>query len=132
VTGKITLITAPDFYENSNTSILFVNISDTEQENISRWLGNKKLDIDLNLYVYNDEINVSWLLYALNVCKLKYINIDNTGTISKALTGYILTKNNVYYKTQDINLKEIFKYINNNAVDEVDQFLERILGDQNG
>lgn len=132
MTGKITLITAPDFYENSNTSILFVNISDTEQENISRWLGNKKLDIDLNLYVYNDEINVSWLLYALNVCKLKYINIDNTGTISKALTGYILTKNNVYYKTQDINLKEIFKYINNNAVDEVDQFLERILGDQNG
>jgi hypothetical protein len=39
MSGKITLITPPDIYENGNHSTLFIHPSDEEQDIISQWLG---------------------------------------------------------------------------------------------
>jgi len=128
MSGKITLITPPDFYENSNTSVLFAHISDQEQEIISRWLAESDFVNNMNFYVYSGEVNVSWFLYALNRCEYKYINIDCVNYITQALSGYALGKSDTYYKTTDTNLSAVYSHINGNRVNRVEEFLESILG----
>ena len=126
--GKITLITPPDFFENSNTSVLFAHISNEEQDVISRWLADSDFANNINFYVYSGEVNVSWFLYALSRCEYKYINIDCVHYITQALSGYALGKSDTYYKTKDTNLSAIYSHINGNRVDRVEDFLESILG----
>ncbi len=126
--SKITLITPPDIFENSNTSILFCHLSDEEQDAVSKWLSKADVSSDINLYVYTDEATPVWFLYALNRCEYKYININGVNLITQALGGYILSRNNVYYKTDDANLAAVYSHINSNRVNSVDEFLESILG----
>ena len=128
--GKITLITPPDIFENSNTSVLFSHITDEEQDTISKWLSTSDFNEDINFYVYSGETNVSWFLYAMNRCEYKYINIDCVNYITQALSGYALTRNGTFYKTVDENLASVYSHINSNRIDRVETFLKSILGDQ--
>lgn len=128
--GKITLITPPDIFENSNTSVLFSHITDEEQDTISKWLSTSDFNEDINFYVYSGEPNVSWFLYAMNRCEYKYINIDCVNYITQALSGYILGRNGTYYRTDNSDLAEVYSHINNSRVDSIEQFLESILSDQ--
>lgn len=128
--GKITLITPPDIFENSNTSVLFSHITDEEQDTISKWLSTSDFNEDINFYVYSGETNVSWFLYAMNRCEYKYINIDCVNYITQALSGYALTRNGTFYKTLDENLASVYSHINSNRIDRVETFLKSILGDQ--
>jgi hypothetical protein len=128
--GKITLITPPDFFENQNNSVLFVHLNEKEQDAVSLWLSNSEINTDLNLYVYNGEVDVRWALWAINLCQATYIDLDGMNNISTALSGYLLSKNSIYYKTEDENLAAIYNHINNNRVPNVEKFLESIL--QNG
>jgi hypothetical protein len=128
--GSITLVTPPDIYENANLSILFVHLSDQEQDSVSRWLKDSKLTEDINLYVYNGETNIDWFLYALNRCEYKYINVDGSNNISGAIMGYAVGKNGVCYQTADENIAAVYSYINPNRVETVDHFLERAFGEQ--
>jgi hypothetical protein len=130
VQGKITLITPPDIFENSNTSVLFSHITDEEQDTISKWLSTSDFNEDINFYVYSGEPNVSWFLYAMNRCEYKYINIDCVNYITQALSGYALTRNGTFYKTLDENLASVYSHINSNRIDRVETFLKSILGDQ--
>lgn len=126
--GKITLITPPDIFENSNTSVLFSHIGDEEQKAISQWLSSSEFNTNINFYVYSGEPNTVWFLYALNRCEYKYINIDSVNYITQALSGYILSKSGTYYKTNDANLAGVYSHINGNRVTHVEQFLESVLG----
>lgn len=130
--GKITLITPPDIFENSNPGILFMHLADADQETVSRWLAEQKLNTDLNLYAYNGEADPSWILWALGACQYKYIDIDCVNDITQSLAGYILSKNSCCYKTADENKAALYGYINNNRVLTVTEFLERALIDQTG
>lgn len=126
--SKITLITPPDIYENSNISILFCHLTDEEQDAVSQWLSKADLNFNINLYVYDGEPTAVWFLYALSRCEYKYINIDSVNLITQTLGGYILSKNNVFYKTNNENLSAIYSHINSNKVNTVEVFLESILG----
>jgi hypothetical protein len=128
MSGKITLITPPDIFENSNPSVMFMHITDLEQTAISIWLGQAQLNQDINFYVYNGEPNATWFLYALNRCEYKYINMDCVNNITQALSGYALGKSRCFYKTTDENLSGIYSHINSNRVSRVEDFLEIILG----
>lgn len=128
--GKITLITPPDIFENSNISILLAHLTDQEQDEVTEWLSNTSFDQDLNIYFYNGEPNVTWFLYALNRSDYKYINIDYVNYITQALSGYALGKSNTYYSTADSNLTQVYSHINSKKVSNVKEFLEGILGDQ--
>ena len=125
--GGITLVTPPDIYENSNLSILFMHLSDNDQDTVSQWLSQSKITEDINIYVYNGEVNVSWLLYALGCCDYKYIDIDGANDVSKALMGYILGKNGICYRTEDENLAAIYSHINSNRTTSIKDFMERAL-----
>ena len=128
--GKLTLITPPDIFENSNLSILFCHLTDEEQDIVGRWLHKNDVVEDLNLYAYTGEPNAVWFLYALNRCEYKYINIDCVNTMTQALAGYMLGKSNVYYSTGNANLAAVYSHINSNHVSNVEEFLKGVLGVQ--
>jgi long-subunit acyl-CoA synthetase (AMP-forming) len=131
MSGKITLITPPDIFENFNESVMFMHIDNDEQDIISKFLGDHGLENDLNFYVYSGENNLDWIFYALNLCEHKYINLDYYNNITQALSGYILAHSNVYYKVTDKNLAAIYNHINHNRVDNVNHFLERTFSVKN-
>jgi hypothetical protein len=128
--GKLTLITPPDIYENSNLSILFIHLTDEEQDAVSLWLANNEIPGNVNIYLYNGEPNVSWFLYALSRSDYKYINVDCLNYITQSLSGYVLGKSNTYYKTSDENISAVYSHINSGSVINVEQFLESILSEQ--
>ena len=125
--SKITLITPPDIFQNNNESILFMHLTDEEQDSVTEYLADY-LDRDVNIYLYSGEENIDWIFYALSCSKHKYINIDCVNHITQALSGYILSKNDVYYKTS--NLAEVYSHISTKRVDDIKHFLESIFSDQ--
>lgn len=124
--GKITLITPPDIWENENLSILLINVQDSEQISISEWLKNLDYEKNINLYFYTGEENTIWLLYALSRSDYTFIDIDHNSFVSNLLLGYILGKNNVFYKTQDNNASAVLSHINQNKTTKIEYFLEEI------
>ena len=128
--GKITLITPPDIYENSNYSILFIGLDDKQQEQTSTWLGQKDNLPNCNFYYYQGENNPEWLLYALNRSDAIFLNLDTDSAIINIMGSYILGKSGVHYTTTDENLKALISYINNQYVPSVEQFLEKVLNDE--
>ena len=122
--GKITLITPPDIWENENFSILLINIQDKDQFIISEWLKNLEFEKNLNLYFYTGEENTVWFLYALSRADYTFIDVDHNCLVSSLLLGYVLGKNNVFYKTQDSNISAVLSHINQNKVTKIENFLE--------
>ena len=130
LTKKITLVTPPDFYENGNLSILFINLSEDDQDKVSSWLSNSTVSDHINIYFYSGESNVPWLLYALSRCEYKYIDIDSKTFITDCLSSYILTKTNVFYKTSDNDLAAVYTHVNTNKIDRIETFMESIFSGQ--
>jgi len=128
---KITLISPPDIYQNGNYSLLLIDIDEKEQESISSWLGRSITKESLNVYYYQGEPNVPWLLHALSCADSKYINLNNTSAVSSYLAGYILSKPSVYYTTKDTNLALLYNHINLNRVNNCEEFLERVFSGKN-
>ena len=127
--GKITLITPPDIYENSNPSILLAHLTDEQQDQASRWLGENDIKENVNFYLYSGENNITWFLYAMSRCEYKYINADHVTFITDALIGYMLGKTGAYYSTSDEELAEIYAHISTGRVESIEQFLKSIFSD---
>lgn len=130
MTAKITLITPPDLFENSNIAILLMNPSEQDQDIASSWLSENLIDCNVNLYYYQGEPELPWLLHALGVSKNVYFNLDNLPDVSTVMLSYVLSKTHVYYKTTNPNLQAIVEYINNQSVDSIETFFERVLSEQ--
>jgi hypothetical protein len=125
--GKITLVSPPDIYENENKSLLFLHLGDADQTAVSQWLSKSNFDQNLNIYVYTDEDDSDWLLYAVARCEYKYIDLDNMNSLTQALSGYLIGKNNFYYKTNQEWLGAVYSKINNNKINSIETFLENAL-----
>ena len=119
---KITLITPPDIFENDNESIFLINLNEEDQNAATDWLSKYDSEEDLNIYFYQGEINMPWFLHAMAVSTYKYIDIDANSPMTDLLAGYILGKNNVYYKTAEQNTAAVYNYINPNRVSNVVTF----------
>lgn len=129
--GKITLITPPDVFENESYSILFMHLSDKDQEIVSQWLAKSSINDNINIYFYDQEIELSWLFHALSRCEYKFIDVDNSNNTTSKLGGYILGKKNTYYKTENENTSAIYHYINQNRITNIETFLKRTFNDKN-
>ena len=125
--GQITLITPPDFFENEAYSILFIHLDDEDQTTVSEWLSTADITENINIYFYSGEIDIPWFLHALSRCEYTFIDLDKMNNVSTALSGYILGKKNIYYKTDDENVSAIYHYINQNRITNMQSFLERAL-----
>jgi hypothetical protein len=126
MSNKITLVTPPDFYENSNFSVLFLGMTDADQDAASKWLGENEGYPETNLYYYQGENNLEWLMYALNRADVKFLNFDADHAIINMMGSYILGRPNVYYTTKDENLKALMGHINNQYVPNIEAFLEKV------
>lgn len=120
----ITLITPPDVFENENDSVLFMNISEQEQEDVSKWFSVHTLTTPINLYYYQGETDIGWLLHAIAKSKAVYINCDNNSDVTKWITSYVLGKPHVFYSATDSNFKALMSYINQKSVSNITKFLE--------
>lgn len=127
---KITLITPPDIYQNDSPSIFLMNLVESEQDRATAWLAKSKLDISINIYFYQNEMHPSWFLHALAVSQHKYIDIDNTKGLSEYYLSYVLGKDSVYFRTSDTNKSAVFNHINFNKVNDVCDFLERVISEE--
>lgn len=123
--GKITLITPPDFFENENQSLLFIHLQDNDQVKVSEWFAKSNLDSNVNVYFYNQENNAEWLLYAINRCEFKLIDLDYCNSMTQIFLGHFLSKNNFCWKTADVNTSQICQYINTNKITKIEDFLEK-------
>ena len=130
MSSKITLITPPDIYENSNTSLVLLGLTDHDQDQASLWLGTNAKEINLNLYFYQGENNIPWLFYALNRANATFVNLDADKAIINIMGSYILSKPDVYYTCKDENMKALMSHINNNFVPDVETFLKKVLNEQ--
>jgi hypothetical protein len=129
--GKITLITPPDVFENDSYSILFIHLSDQDQEIVSKWLADSDIKENINIYFYSGETELRWFFHAAAVAEYKYINLDELNDVTTTLSGYILGKKNTYYKTTDENVSAICHYINQNRITKIETFLQRSLNVKN-
>ena len=129
--NKITLITPPDFFENESLSILFIHLSDSDQEKVSVWLAEHPMAEHMNIYFYSGEQNLDWAFYALSRCEYKFFDLDGLNNITTALAGYILGKKNTFYKTSDTNLALIYNHINQNKITNIETFLTKVFNDKN-
>lgn len=127
--SKITLITPPDFYENSNPSILFIGFSEAQQEESSEWLGSNNLQQDLNLYYYQGEDTIEWLLYAVARADATYINADNPNPLIQYFLSYLVSKPTVFWSTDDEPLRQLLSYISAKQVNSISDFLKGVLSD---
>lgn len=128
--AKVTFITPPDIFENLNISILLMNPSDKDQDAASIWLSENLQDININIYYFQGEPEIPWLLHALNVSHCVYFNLDNLPDVSTVMMSYVLGKPNVFYTTTNPHIKSIASYINNQSVESITNFFERVLNDQ--
>lgn len=128
--AKVTFITPPDIFENSNISILLMNPSDKDQDIASFWLSENLQDININIYYFQGEPEIPWLLHALSVSEFVYFNLDDLPDVSTVMMSYVLGKPNVFYRTANPHIKSIASHINNQCVDTITNFFERVLNDQ--
>jgi len=124
--NKITLITPPDYYENYNRSILFICVNEQDQEKITKWFSNSSYDQDLNVYFYSGEDQMEWLLWSVARANHTFIDLDTDSYITKAISGYLVSRPNVYMQTHNEQTARIFSYINANQVPDIDFFLEEV------
>ena len=130
--GKIRLITPPDIFENDSYSILFIHLtSDRDQLTVSEWLAKSSIQEDINVYFYDQEIELTWLFHAIARCDYTFIDVDNATETTKALSGYILGKKNTFYKTDDENKSAVYHYINQNRITNIELFLEKAFNVEN-
>ncbi len=129
--GKITLITPPDIFENDSYSVLFMHLSDEDQEKVSEWLAKSNIEEHINVYFYDHEIALPWLFHAMSRCDYKYIDLNGVNQATSALSGYILGKKNTFYKINDESLSAVYHYLNQDRITNIESFLEKAFNGQN-
>jgi hypothetical protein len=129
--GKITLITPPDIFENDSYSVLFMHLSESDQQLVSEWLAESNIKEHINVYFYDHEIDLPWLFHALARCDYKYIDINELNTVTRSLSGYIVGKKNTFYKVDDESLSAVYHYINQDRITNIETFLEKAFNEQN-
>jgi hypothetical protein len=128
--GKITLITPPDVFENDSHSVLFMHLSETDQEKVSEWLSKSTIKEHINVYFYDQEIALPWLFHAMGRCDYKYIDLNDVNRVTSALSGYILGKKNTFYKINDESLSAVYHYLNQDRITNIESFLEKAFDEQ--
>ena len=98
---------------------LLINPTADEKNHVQEWL--KENDIDMCLYVYNNDNDAAWLLNIASTSDSIYFNVDNSTDISYNYISYLIANQKVTYKSL------VFDYslINQNRTYEIDEYIQR-------
>ena len=116
----VNLITSPDKLLNSNLSFLLLNPSVTVKEQFNDML--KELsDAPINLYLSENENDISWVLDVAQSVNYIIIDIDNTKE-SQWIIGHLLSFDKTYYLTNQAEMQ--YNILNINRVYDIRQIAE--------
>lgn len=97
--SKINLITPPDKLFNYSENFLLIKPSTSIKIEFQKILA--QIDVEINVYLYEDEQNIEWLLDVLHRADICIIDIDNCDPTTKLFISYILALEGVFYITKD-------------------------------
>lgn len=116
----VNLITPPDKLLNNNLSFLLINPSVEVKEQFNDML--KDLDgKTINLYLWESEGDVSWLLDIAQSVDYVIIDIDNTKEMQWVI-GYLLSFDKTFYLTNQGEMQ--YNILNINRVYDIRQIAE--------
>lgn len=96
--SDITLITPPDKVFNQSKSILLIYPSEQSKLEIQSILA--KATEHYNIYLYNQDADVDWLLSVHKFCEKTFIDIDNMPSELSKLVPYLISFNDTFWLTK--------------------------------
>jgi hypothetical protein len=119
VNSKIILVTNPDYHHGNMMSSLLINPTADEKDAVQEWLKNN--DIEMILYIYNRDQDITWLLNVVAMVDSVYFNLDNTTDIAYNYASYLISNPQVTYKSENID----FSIINRDKVYNINDYIQR-------
>jgi hypothetical protein len=113
--SDITLITSPDKVFNQNESILLVFPSESTRASIQSFLAES--EHPYNVYLYNEDNNIDWLLSVHKFCNLCVLDLDNFPPELTKLVSYLISFPQTYWLTKGEHL-----YYNKLSVNRIYNF----------
>ena len=98
---------------------LLINPTADEKNHVQDWF--KDNDIEMTLYVYNNDNDITWLLNIASTTDTIYFNVDNTTDISYNYISYILANPNATYRSEKLD----YSVINQNRTYEINEYIQR-------
>jgi hypothetical protein len=119
VNNKILIITSPDYFHGNMMKALLINPIADEKNLVQDWF--KDNDIEMTLYVYNNDDDITWLLNIVSTSDSIYFNVDNTTDISYNYISYLISNPKVTYKSQNLD----YSLINQNRTYDINEYIQR-------
>ena len=98
---------------------LLVNPTAEEKNSVQIYL--QENDIEMTLYVYNNDKQITWLLNVAAMADTIYFNLDNSTDISYHYGSYLISNPRVTYKSENID----FSSINKDKVYNINDYIQR-------
>lgn len=98
---------------------LLINPTAEEKNSVQEWLRNN--DIEMTLYIYNNDDDIIWLLNVVSMIDSAYFNLDNTKDISYHYASYLISSPRVTYKSENID----FSIINRDKVYNINEYIQK-------
>lgn len=100
-------------------SCLLINPTADEKNSVQEWL--KSNDIEMTLYIYNKDKDITWLLNVAAMADSVYFNLDNTDDIAYHYSSYLISNPRVTYRSENID----FSIINRDKVYNINEYIQR-------
>ena len=117
--NKVILVTYPDYHHDKSKKVLLINTTSNEQEEVNSWLLVN--DIEITIYLYNNEDQIEWLLNVANQAETVYINVDNTTDLSYHYISYLVSLTNNVWNSTKID----YSIINKGKVSNINEYMAR-------
>lgn len=110
---KINLITNPDIIYSDTYKVLLISPSDTLRKDFQQnFLAT--FDGPLDVYIYEANDPIEWLLNVFSLSNLCIIDCDNVKGDLRNLIGYFISKDKTYWLTN--TSISVYNYISSNRI----------------
>ena len=117
--NKIIIVTSPDYFHGNTFRSLLINPTADEKNLAQEWL--KENELDLCLYVYNNDADINWLLNVASTSDSIYFNVDNSKDISYNYISYLIANPKVTYSSLSLD----YSLINQNRTYDINEYIQR-------
>ena len=153
--GQITLVTAPTFFQNQNTSFCLINLSKRDKDNFADQVNKHMPKKDLTLYIWDDNNfsnldplgidddpeyeaylenwkpnakgrDYTWLLNACRTSTHVVMNMDYSSPHLKTWAGYLLTLSKTFFINSNQDEALAFSVLNRNRIMGVHELFPKL------
>jgi len=125
--SHIKIITPPDKLYTNNLTFLLIYPSKIIKDEFQSMVFDFDDDFDVYLYEVKNkqDHDLNWLLDMCLRCNLVILDIDNSPSIIRDLSSYIIANSNVYWLTNSAD--NVYNILSNNRIFTLD-FLKQKIG----